>query len=521
MVFRKPLRSRYGAILGAWLVACGAIVGCNVYGEELLRQPLDASGPPADAAFGSDEAAAQDGPPPSDGAYRDATDATVLDVTSADAGVGGDASETNDASRGDDAAKDTITWRPDADAAIKDASIDDARGNDAIDAPIDTTIGSDDADGGPRAPDARDATSQDDTGTVDAQTNDGNGGTIDVAPAGDGGVAPPTVRVVRVGSGTTTLSASSSAVFIEERGFDGRLVGQPLALPTNRSGSMRPFTLSGIATSEGALALSTDGRYLTLAGYATTPGRANVADSTDVDRVVARLDAASVVDTTTLLGDTFAGTNARSAVSVDGTTFWVGGASGGAWFTALGGSRLTQIVDSPDNIRLVGLFGDQLFGCSGATPMTGVFKVGAGRPTSGVQAVAPLAGMPRSGTSPYAFALLDLEAAVSGLDTLYLADDRSPESNGSGGGIQKWTLQGSTWSRAATFTAVETENASFRGLAAAITSAGVTLVASTSETSANRLVVFIDDGSPSPVGHVVASAPSNTIFRGVALSPHL
>jgi hypothetical protein len=45
-------------------------------------------------------------------------------------------------------------------------------------------------------------------------------------------------------------------------------------------------------------------------------------------------------------------------------------------------------------------------------------------------------------------------------------------------------------------------------------------VASTSEASGNRLVVFVDDGSPGVTGTVVATAPSNTIFRGVALSPH-
>jgi hypothetical protein len=34
------------------------------------------------------------------------------------------------------------------------------------------------------------------------------------------------------------------------------------------------------------------------------------------------------------------------------------------------------------------------------------------------------------------------------------------------------------------------------------------------------LVVFDDDGSSNPRGRVIATAASNTIFRGVALSPH-
>ena len=521
MVARNPLRSRYGTIYGASLIACGAFMGCSVYDDELLRQPLDASRSERDATVASDDAAKRDGAPPSDARSRDETDARTVDGTSMDTGSSGDAGATTDAPTRDDVVVDASAPRPDVDAAARDVTFVDARvSDDAYDAPIDSATGSSDADAGGRAPDANDATSEDASRGADAATGDGEGGPLDVAADGDGGIAPPTFRVVRVGNGSTTLSASSTASFIEERRLDGQLVGQPIALPTSRSGAMHPLTLSGIATSEGALALSIDGRYLTLAGYAAGPDRANIATSTDVERVVARVDAAANIDTTTVLGDAFSGTNARSAVSVDGTAFWVGGASGGVWFAPLGGSGPLQIIDDPNNVRLVGLFGDQLFGCSGTSPMTTVFTIGAGRPTIGIQSVVPLAGMPRSGSSPYAFALLDRDPSVSGLDTLYLTDDRSPESDGTGGGIQKWTLQGTTWSRGATLTTVDGGSASFRGLAATVTAAGVMLVASTAETSANRLVVFVDDGSPSPVGTAVVAAPSNTIFRGVALSPH-
>jgi hypothetical protein len=32
--------------------------------------------------------------------------------------------------------------------------------------------------------------------------------------------------------------------------------------------------------------------------------------------------------------------------------------------------------------------------------------------------------------------------------------------------------------------------------------------------------VFVDDGMSAPVGAPVATSPVNTMFRGVALSPH-
>jgi hypothetical protein len=170
-------------------------------------------------------------------------------------------------------------------------------------------------------------------------------------------------------------------------------------------------------------------------------------------------------------------------------------------------------------VRQVGLFGDQLYGSSGTSPMTTVFTVGSGRPTNGMQNVAALAGTPRSGMSPYAFALFDRDPQIAGLDTLYLTDDRSPEIDGSGGGVQKWTLDGSEWHRTATFSTVGNASTSFRGVTGVSTATGVLLVATSADTSGNRLVVFLDDGSPDPVGTAIATAPANTIFRGVALSP--
>ena len=42
------------------------------------------------------------------------------------------------------------------------------------------------------------------------------------------------------------------------------------------------------------------------------------------------------------------------------------------------------------------------------------------------QAATSLPGMPTVDASPYGFALLDRSQAVAGVDTLYVADDRSP-----------------------------------------------------------------------------------------------
>ena len=60
----------------------------------------------------------------------------------------------------------------------------------------------------------------------------------------------------------------------------------------------------------------------------------------------------------------------------------------------------------------------------------------------------------------------------------------------------------------------------FRGVAGFASGGTVTLMASTAETGTDRLVVFVDDGVSTPVGTPVATSPANTMFRGVALSPH-
>jgi hypothetical protein len=107
---------------------------------------------------------------------------------------------------------------------------------------------------------------------------------------------------------------------------------------------------------------------------------------------------------------------------------------------------------------------------------------------------------------------------VAGNDTLYVADDRTVAS---GGGIQKWTFNGATWTLAATFSAVNSGTATgYRGLAGAVLNGQVTLVGTTTEATANRVVVFVDPGSGSPTGTVIATSPPTANYRGVALQPH-
>src|SRR6266542_2520555 len=167
----------------------------------------------------------------------------------------------------------------------------------------------------------------------------------------DVGNCVATFMVVRIGTGSGTLSSSATAVFVERRYFNpaGALVPSgTISLPVVANGDQQPLTMSGTAKSEGALSLSADGRFVTLAGYAAVGGTTSVKSTTTAltNRIVGRIDAAGVVDTRTRLTSAFDQDNVRGATSVDGSSFWVTGSSSGLnagiqWIT-LGTSGGTQ-----------------------------------------------------------------------------------------------------------------------------------------------------------------------------------
>jgi len=333
-----------------------------------------------------------------------------------------------------------------------------------------------------------------------------------------------TLAVLRAGDGTESLSVADTAVhvFIDKFHLDGTSGGASIALPTALNGGgagNQPFALASDQT-EGLLTRSADTHFLTCAGYATTPGTTPVvgAASTAVQRVVARINAAGVVNTTTLLGTTaYTANNVRSAATVDGTAFWTGGAgnpNGGVWYATLGGGTVTQIetTPGPTSIRAVEIFSNQLFGTGNNNGFKQVFTIGVGLPTATGQTVTTLPGM--TDASPFGYVFFDLSNTVAGLDTLYVADNTAFPSPP--GGIQKWTFDGTTWTKVNTF-ATGLSNA-VRGITGFVSGGKVYLAATTNEATANHLALVIDDGSASPTASVVTTAPTGTQFRGVALA---
>lgn len=355
--------------------------------------------------------------------------------------------------------------------------------------------------------------------------------TTDVAPADAATDAPadvptgPSVELwlLRVGDGTAALTNAATPLVIERRASNGgAMLGASINLPVAVSDANRPITLSGTATSEGSLTRSANGRFVTLAGYASIPGLASVASSAAdvVPRVVARVAANGTVDTTTTLGGAYSANNVRGAVTVDGEAFWVSGtaatgALGGVQYKARGAmGEPVSIVATPSNVRTVSVFGGQLYGASSTTNFYGLFAAGTGAPTATATATLLPGFSSMSGPSPYGFALLDRDPAVTGVDTAYVADDRSIAT---GGGVQRWTLVAGTWTLGATFNMGITSGV--RGLAAWPEGANVAVAAVTAE-NPSRVVIFRDVPGATPgAASVVSTAAMNTQYRGVALAP--
>jgi hypothetical protein len=323
--------------------------------------------------------------------------------------------------------------------------------------------------------------------------------------------------VVRVGDGVTALSNKSTAVFLEEQRLDGTVL-RTIALPTEVNGGNHRLTDSGSATSDGALALSADGHFVTLAGYDAAAGLSNVtnSDATTVNRVVGRVDAAGNVDTTTTVNNVFSGNNIRGAVTTDGTRFWVSGANigqeGGVQTLLLGAATSTSITSNLPNTRALQIIGGNLYGSSGSAGFTTIFQVGSGLPTTSAPAVS-FAGLPPTGANPYGFVLLDLDSAVAGVDTLYVGDDRPPTMDG---GLQKWHFDGTTWKKVATF-----GSTGFRGVAGVVSGANVWLLAATADgLGSNNLMVFVDSGTGLPTIIPAAQVDgAKKVYRGLSLAP--
>jgi MYXO-CTERM domain-containing protein len=153
----------------------------------------------------------------------------------------------------------------------------------------------------------------------------------------------------------------------------------------------------------------------------------------------------------------------------------------------------------------------------------GVLAVGSGLTTSANQ-TSTLFINAGANASTYGFVMFDTNQD-GGVDLAYLADDRTT----AGGGLQKWMLESGTWTQSwsrlvnSTGTLSGTAATGFagiRGLTGTWDAVnGAQLYATTTETTNNRLISIVDNGSTPTLATNLASAGTNYVFRGVAFTP--
>lgn len=354
------------------------------------------------------------------------------------------------------------------------------------------------------------------------------GETPDLAPPGDPpDLAPPPpatptrFAVVRIGTGTGTLNNDATATFIETRQIsDGALVGSALALPIAASGSNRPLCLSGLASVEGQLSRSSDGRYLVLAGYAAAPGSKDIStsSSTTYNRVVARIDAAGNINTATA-STGFNASAVRGATSQDGTGLWIT-SDLGVYYTTLNSTAVPTLLDLA-NTRAVGIFGRgasaQLYASSSAGSNLGMNTVGSGLPTMNGATVTRLPGFTDT-NSPASVGFVIFDRDNNGTpDQIYVADTRT-----TGGGVQRFRLNNTTWTLDGTISTGS--NSGGRYLDGFVSGSTVTLLVTTAElndSTPTRIVRLTDTGGATNTvtSQLLSTAPTNTTYRGLAQAP--
>ncbi len=326
------------------------------------------------------------------------------------------------------------------------------------------------------------------------------------------------LAVLRLGNGTETLANTGNSVFIDQFTPFGSYVNSVAILNSGASA----LVMSGTATSEGSLTRSTDGRYLTFAGYNTAAGIPYASSlpataASLVPRAVGQVNDAgsySLALTTTAAwgGTATTAGNPRSVISDGANNYWgVGTSSSSSTRGTLyyGTASSAAWIEGTKSPRVINIFGGNIYYSVSSTTVgaSGIWGF-PGQPTSGPLVATKLIDTGVS-SGNYDFAL------NPAMTLAYVADDRATAA----GGIQRWDWSGSSSSWSLTYTlGTGAANIGARGLAVDFSGADPVIYATTAEGTANRLISITDIGGSS-TATTLATAPANEIFRGLDFTP--
>jgi PEP-CTERM motif len=354
--------------------------------------------------------------------------------------------------------------------------------------------------------------------------------------------------VTTIGNGGQALSSSGQETNINL--YYNSVAGQTSPVSTvqyNAGATGTRLVTSGTATSEGTLSnnpaisnAAAQGLPYSGVAYAYSAGYdqqaragSGAVNSQGTPRTVGSVTVGplsvsnATVQASQVNANAYTGNNIRSATGDDANTkyFTAGTGTNAAWRYFNDGGTSTQLNTTTTNTRTVEILNGQLFGSSSSGSAVGITAIGTGVPTTNPQTENLLFATGTSSTaSPYEFVLIDNPngqtptAASYGFNTAYIADDGTGSSEAAGNaGIEKWVL-GSTGSWTKAYTLLNTGDTGYRGLAGQLDSSTDQVVLWTTNASGTSLEQVTDTGAGATFT-TLATAPTNEVFRGVALSP--
>jgi len=332
---------------------------------------------------------------------------------------------------------------------------------------------------------------------------------------GQNAFGPGNLVVLQVGTTGTDLNNRSREFALQEFTTSGTLV-QSIAMPTTGT---HKITIQGTSSLEGFMSLSSNRAYLVFGGYDLETGIASPSSSgTNAVRVLARVGKNGLVDLSTKVpgADLHSNGALRSVASHDGTTYWTAGGTQGIRYVTHGSNTSVLVSNTVTNGRSIKIFGGQLYlGHSSGASNPRLMAVGSGLPTTEGNTSTGLPGFPTSGAY-VDFVFFDRDNTEPDNDVVYIADD--------GAGIRKFSKVAGTWVENGIF---GTSSDGYRGLTGVIENNNVVLYATrkggTSASGGGELVKVTDaagyNTAINATDVLLATAPANTAFRGVAFAP--
>ncbi|HOY06969.1 MAG TPA: hypothetical protein PLO67_16290, partial [Saprospiraceae bacterium] len=321
------------------------------------------------------------------------------------------------------------------------------------------------------------------------------------------------VVVLQAGDGSIPLANTGNAVILKEFTPVGG-AGITVTVPSTGGTSL---IVAGNATSEGLMTRSANGSALIFAGYAAAiPTGTNITTSASatINRAIGSVNASGTFTRVATSATFHTGGNIRSAASDGANNYWSSGSNEGTNYFGIA-SAATNVQNNKVNNRGTAVFNNKLYFSSQvatssgpAQPNLGIYQVGTGLPVTAGQTIVNVINT-GTGSQPAGFFF------NSAGDVCYIADGRTIVN---GGGIQKWTFNGSAWTLAYTLGTGAGSTFGAYGIAVDFSGANPVIYATTTETTLNRVIKVTDTGVGA-IATTLSTATTNTIYRGIALAP--